>query len=446
MSAYEILLSESQERMLMVVEPQHWAQLCQVLQKWQLAHAVVGVVTDTGRMQISYRGHLEVDLPVAPLTDRAPVYQRPLADQPSSKQPSKDLLAVVTKLAADGGFFTETFLDALKDTGSKQPIFEQYDRHIGTKSVLGPEHGGAAVMWIRSDETKDVPWLGAAMAAGCNERRVKNRPLIGAAEAVLKCARQLWAAGGEPLAITDCLNFGNPEHPDVMREFSDSVDGITKACTELEVPVVSGNVSLYNATGVKNIHPTPMIGMVGRVNDVRSVTPSICVSDASSVLYMLAPAQVSVSFVASLAAKIHGIAADDGWIEDINWQSERSLAQCLQKMRDKGVLAAVRDIGEGGALVSATKMLAGVMLEAVSLDLRATTSQEALGEGGARYLVQVKSGSEADASQIAASFNLTFKPFLDIHKDDRRVLRGFFGEISLVKIASAFRAAQPIGG
>jgi phosphoribosylformylglycinamidine synthase len=293
MTAYEILLSESQERMLMVVEPAKWQDLSEVLKRWQLAHAVVGVVTDTGRMQIASRGLLEVDLPVAPLTDEAPVYQRPIAPPSSDLNNCGELSKFENILSKDLGFARDIFLKVLSDSGSKEKIYEQYDRHIGAKSVLGPEHGGAAVMWIRSEETKDKPWIGAAMAAGCNERRVKNNPFKGAAEAVLKCARQIWAAGGNPIAITDCLNFGSPEDPVVMREFSDSVDGIAKACRELNVPVVSGNVSLYNATGSVGIHPTPMIGMVGRVDDVRAVTPANATEGEN--IYLLAPPKVSLS-------------------------------------------------------------------------------------------------------------------------------------------------------
>lgn len=444
MTAYEILLSESQERMLMVIEPKKWPDLSQVLTKWQLAHAVVGVVTSTGRMQISHKGYLEINLPVAPLTDAAPIYQRPVGLATPKRLTSDKLIAMEGRLDKDQDFAAETFLKSLLETGSKERIYEQYDRHIGARSVLGPENGGAAVMWIRSDETKDEPWLGAAMAAGCNERRVKNNPLTGAAEAVLKCARQIWAAGGKPLAITDCLNFGSPENPDVMRELSDSVDGIAAACAEIAAPVVSGNVSLYNATGSLSIHPTPMIGMVGRVDDVRSVTGAIFDPGADSILYLLAPGDVRLSFAASLASKVSGLSAEDGALQEINWAEEKSAAKCLELMRQQNMLAAVRDVGEGGAGVAATKMLHEQATHGLGLRIFSQSAAEFFAEGGARYLVQLKPGYGRQAASLAEDCGLKMAPFAQVDEQNKSHLTTFFGTMSIDRIKTALRTSQPI--
>jgi phosphoribosylformylglycinamidine synthase len=446
MNAYEILLSESQERMLMVIEPSRWQDLSAVLQKWQLAHAVVGVVTDTGRMQISHKNYLEIDLPVAPLTDEAPVYQRPMADRKRNNEESSELKILEDRLKSDASFALETFLKALHDTGSKETLYGQYDRHIGARSVLGPEHGGAAVMWLRDDAAKDVPFLGAVMTAGCNERRVKNNPLVGSAEAVLKCARQIWAAGGQPLAITDCLNFGSPEIPDVMREFSDSVDGITMACRELDVPVVSGNVSLYNSTGSVSIHPTPMIGMVGRMNDVRLATPAVCNEDQDLNLYVLSAEQDDLSWAASLCAKVHNIAPDLGKINNINWSHEILLSECLNSLRQSGLLVAVREVGEGGLGITAVKMLASIMLKKVSIDFDVKDASELLAEGEPRYLIQLTKDGQELAQKIAREHKLVLRMIAKVKPGDNRIFKTCLGEIDLDRINEALATSQPIGG
>lgn len=454
MTAYEILLSESQERMLMVIEPGKWSELETVLKKWQLANAVIGVVTDTGRMQISAHGLLEVDLPVTPLTDEAPLYQRPVApkkprDERREVSVSSELSNLQVRLDSDHPFAQRTLLKALQDTGSKAAIYEQYDRHIGAKSVLSSDHGGAAVMWIRSEETKNAPWLGVAISAGCNERRVKNNPEVGAADAVLKCARQIWAAGGNPLAITDCLNFGSAEDPNVMREFSDSVDGISRACRELRVPVVSGNVSLYNSTDGVSIYPTPMIGMVGRVDDVRKATPAIMVPNEDLDVYLVSPKDLSCegqSFAASLAAKVAGMNPESGDLGEIHWSSERQVADGIQTLRSKGLLVAVREIGEGGTGLALIKMAMGLLRTGKSLEIKLHNGKEFFAEGGARYVLQFKRGCASLAVEASKELGLKCELIGRVTDDRKTQVTGYFGSISSIEILKAFDSSQLIGG
>lgn len=356
MTAYEIMLSESQERMLMVIEPGKWAALCDVLERWGLAYAIIGSVTDTGRVQVSYQGVMEIDVPVAPLTDDAPVYERPLAERVTRPARSKTLEELETTLQTP-----ETakalFVRMLEDTGSVEPIYRQYDQHVGTRTVYGPEHGGAAVLWVRSDETKHTPWIGVAIAAGCNERRVANDPYTGGADAVLLCTRSITAAGGTALAVTDCLNFGSAEDPGVMREFSDAVDGISRACTELQIPVVSGNVSLYNSTDGTSIFPTPMIGVVGRVDDVRKATPAIATSEQG--LFVLRPEKSTSTYAASLVAKAAGVSAREGLIPEIEWDAERRAQKLFRTLHEQELITAARAASQGGAGLASMKMILG---------------------------------------------------------------------------------------
>ncbi len=461
MTAYEIMLSESQERMLMVIEPKKWPELKQVLQKWQLAHDIIGVVTNTGRMQVTRNGVLEIDLPVSPLTDDAPVYARPVAPPKEKTGESSLLKSLEQRLDLNFDFAAKTLTRALRETGSKHKIYEQFDRHIGTKSVLGPEHGGAAVMWIRSEETKQTPYLGVVIAAGCNERRVKNTPAIGAAEAVLKCVREITAAGGRPLAVTDCLNFGSAEDPNVMREFSDSVDGISEACRELDVPVVSGNVSLYNSTDGVSIHPTPMIGVVGRMDDIRKATPAVYTSNIEPAeIFLLTPkfllkqnkvadhnnSPQTVSFVASLAAKLDGLECTEGSLAAVDWESERSAFQAMEALRGADLLIAVRSVGEGGAGLGVVKMLAEHLVLSPSINIQFQHATDFFGEGGARYLIILPPQFLQNAKSIVSKFGMELEAVAKIKFDKKNVVQTYFGEISAQALSVEFNSAQPIGG
>ncbi|MCX6124834.1 MAG: AIR synthase related protein, partial [Proteobacteria bacterium] len=292
-------------------------------------------VTSSGRLGASYKGILEIDLDVAPLTDEAPVYNRPIGPRLDSPSSSLALMALSKKLV-DPSFAADMFLKALRDKGSNEPIYSQFDQHIGTKTVFGPDSGGAGVLWIRSLETESNPWLGIALAAGCNERRVKNNPFWGAADAVLGCVKSIVSAGGLPLAVTDCLNFGSPEDPAVMREFSDSVDGISFACRALEIPIISGNVSLYNSTDGVSIYPTPMIGVVGKVKDVRQATPAIVKQSAN--LWFIGPKSASPTLAASLVAKLMDVDPTVGKINEILWEQEKSAFLVLERWREEGLL------------------------------------------------------------------------------------------------------------
>ena len=435
MTAYELMLSESQERMLMVITPENWGPLQKVLDKWQLANAVIGVVTDTGRVEVSRHGLLEIDVPVAPLTDEAPKYNRPLgpvvAAAVNANAMNEHGVRVAAKISTAN--LSDLLKNMLRDTGSKEPIYRQYDHHIGSKTVFGPEHQGAAVMWMRSDwANPNEEHLGLAIATNCNERYTAVNAQLGAAHAVAKCARMIAAAGGYPLATTDCLNFGNPEDPAVMRTFSDGVDGISEACRELNAPVVSGNVSLYNETDGVSIKPTPMIGMVGKVGDVRKAVPAVAALDGSEAggrgttggdLYVLMPEMARPAFGGSLAARMLDMTEDPGkqQIPAIDWKAERLAMDTMRALAASGKIVAARDVGSGGIALTAAKMAQGhnnQAAKALTLSrpggaLPGSDLDEApwwFAEWSACYVVQAKAGianlAEASAVPIPTGLRL----------------------------------------
>jgi phosphoribosylformylglycinamidine synthase len=390
MTAYELLLSESQERMLMVIKPENWEPLKVVLDRWQLASAVIGVVTDTGRVHITRSGVLEVDLPVDPITDDAPKYDRPQkARTLADKTPSAFSAKVRAAIEATG---PAAFLGKLlSDTGDKEKIYTQYDQHIGAKTVKGPKNQGAAVLWVRSEDAdRNEPNLGVAVTATCNERYCRVNPRLGGAHAVLKSARMVAATGGRPIAITDCLNYGNPEDPEVMWEFSQGVDGISDACKELGIAVVSGNVSLYNQTDGVSIKPTPMIGMVGKVPDVTKVP--MATGDKGLSVYLLEPKNAVAEFGGSLAAKIAGINGDCA-VPAIDWAAEKEAIGLLQKAVQGGQVRVARDVGDGGLATTLAKMVIPTGA-GVKVSTAADTIEACFAEKSGCYVLMVDAAHE----------------------------------------------------
>lgn len=401
MTAYELLLSESQERMLMVIKPECWDALKAILDRWLLDSAIIGSVTTTGRVQIFHQGKLEADIPVGPITDDAPQYTRPikprLEDTWNEQKIRASDLEICSRITKTG--LINTLQALLEEPGDTTPIHLQYDKHIGNRTVRGPESQGAAVLWMKSDiADPHEPWLGIATVALCNERYCREDPYWGAAHAVTKAARMIVAAGGKPLATTDCLNYGNPENPEVMWEISQGIDGIGKACLELNTPVVSGNVSLYNETDGQSIAPTPMIGMVGKVDDVRK-SPSAKIEGEGS-LYLLTPKEPLPRFGGSLVAKTMDV-SKCGPIPSISWEAERESMNFLLTLARLGAIQSCRDIGNGGVLLTATKMLLSDARELNSFRLKLNASSVvsasqrhqapeilcALGERSGAYLV-----------------------------------------------------------
>src|SRR5262245_45299993 len=255
MTPYEVMLSESQERMLVVAKRGREEDVLRIFHKWDLDAAVIGKVTDSGRHVVLEKGKVVSDLPVGPLTDGAPVYDRPV------KRPAElDALVAFDPLSLPPpGDLGEALLQLLSrpTIASKEWVFQQYDHSVRLGGVVKPGKGDAAVVRVECSEKA------LAMSADCNSRLVFLDPYEGARLTVAECARNVSCVGGEPLGLTDCLNFGNPEKPEIMWQFAEATRGLAAACRELNVPVVSGNVSLYNETDGKAILPTPTVAIVG---------------------------------------------------------------------------------------------------------------------------------------------------------------------------------------
>jgi phosphoribosylformylglycinamidine synthase len=272
MSSYEIMLSESQERMLLVATKGREDEVLRVFTKWGLDGVIVGTVEPHPRLRIRHHGELVADIPNQSLTDDAPLYHRPVGvwKSPIPLDPSDEILA---KLAKDRDFTADLKkLLASANVCSKRWVHEQYDTMVQTNTVIGPG-GEAGVMRIKGTGTPGHE-RGLAMALDGNGRWAYLDPKLGAMHAVAECTRKVAMSGATPVAATNCLNFGNPEKPEIMAQLSAAIDGIAEACIALGTPITGGNVSLYNETRGEGIYPTPVLGIVGILDDVTKAVPA----------------------------------------------------------------------------------------------------------------------------------------------------------------------------
>lgn len=259
MTPYEMMLSESQERMLLVCPAGKEETVKKIFAKWDLDASQVGKVTNTGRVVGTFKGETVFDLPVAPITDMAPVYDRPRSKPKNLETPERIALKDLHEQKDINSLFLK--LISSPQLASKKWVYRQYDHQVMADTVVLP---GSDAAVVRVKGTKK----GLAMATGCNSRYCYLDPRLGAAQAVAETGRNLVCSGALPIALTDCLNYGNPERPDIMHQFVEGVEGISEACRTLDIPVISGNVSLYNETNGVSIYPTPVIGMVGLMDNV----------------------------------------------------------------------------------------------------------------------------------------------------------------------------------
>jgi phosphoribosylformylglycinamidine synthase len=346
--AEEILMSESQERMMAVVQPDKLAAFTAITDKWDVEIAVLGEVTDTGRLVIEYKGQTVVDVPPRTVAHDCPVYDRPYA-RPAWMDALQADSASSLVLPADGEALRATALAFLgsPNLSSRDWITRQYDRYVqGNTAMARPDGTGV----IRVDEATG---RGVAVATRSNDRYTKLDPYEGARQAVAAAFRAVAIAGASPLAVTDCLNFGSPEDPDSMWQFAEATRGIADACQDLGVPVTGGNVSLYNGTGEpgridSSINPTPVVGMLGVFDDVARATPSGW-REAGQVLYLLgrSRAELDGSQFAALSGHLGGLPPA------VDLEAERVLAKVMVAASRDGLVDAAREVGEGGLLMAA---------------------------------------------------------------------------------------------
>ncbi len=385
MTAYEMMLSESQERMLMVLKPgrEDFAQA--IFRKWELDFAVIGHVTDTGRMVLEHKGEIVCDIPLAPLADDAPLYDRPAmakadyqvwaAVQPLDDIPkSTDIGADLIKLMAS------------PDIASRRWIWEPYDHMVGADTVQRPG-GDAAVVRVHGSNK------GIAISTDCTPRYCYADPYEGGKQAIAECYRNLSAVGATPLAVTNCLNFANPQRPEIMAQLTGCLEGMGDACRALDFPIVSGNVSLYNESkatgGGSAILPTPAIGGIGLLADV-DVMATVAFKNEEEQLLLIGGESGHLGQSIWLR-EVHGLEAGDAPSVDLT--QERKHANFVCSLITDGLVSAVHDVSDGGPLVAATEMALAGGIGFVSL--LGLTAGEAFGEDQGRYIVTATNDNAA---------------------------------------------------
>jgi phosphoribosylformylglycinamidine synthase subunit PurL len=397
MTPYEIMLSESQERMLLVAERGREGQVLEVFRKWGLDAVVVGEVQDGGCMRVKDHGKTVAEILAHPLAEEGPVYERPLAAPQRREETVADwfgFLAAGTDLA--GNFVKLLGSPAI---ASKRWITEQYDTMVRTNTVAVPGAADAAVMRIKESEKNGV-MRGLALATDGNGRWCYLNPRAGAMHAVAEAARNVATTGARPIAATNCLNFGSPEKAEVMWQFSEAIDGLTEACNALGTPITGGNVSFYNETLGNSIYPTPVIGILGVMEDV-SKSVKLAFRDAGDVIVLLDGAggaaeerarhAVPQQFSSSEYAKvIGGVVAGEPPALDL--AAEKRLIDCLVALAEAGLVQSGHDVSDGGIAVTLAESCfasAGLGAE-VTLRSDGPAEHALFGEGGARCVVSLK--------------------------------------------------------
>ena len=345
MNAYEVMLSESQERMLLVVRPEGVDRVVEVVNRWSLHAAAIGHVTDDGFVRVLDNGEIVCEVPGPYFTDECPTYIREAIESPAivaAREQSIDVSDLKPEQIGD------TLLSLLgsPNIGSRRPVFEQYDHTIGTNTVVAPGAGDAAVLRLRGSKR------GIATSIDCNSRYCWLDPELGAKHAVAEAARNVVCTGAKPLAMTNCLNFGNPQKPAGYFQLDRAVGGMAAACAALNIPVVSGNVSLYNETSASAVMPTPMVGVVGAMEDVtRHVSMRATSGDR---LYLLSAGNSPVLGGSSYLAEIRELTA--GHPPAIDLEAERAVQDAVLKLIGEGLISAAHDCSDGGLAIAVAEM------------------------------------------------------------------------------------------
>ncbi|MFD0589974.1 phosphoribosylformylglycinamidine synthase subunit PurL [Paenibacillus sp. GCM10027627] len=384
MTPYEMMLSESQERMLFVIEPQHEAQAKEIFDRWGIICAKVGKVTDDGRLRLFHQGEEVADMPVKALVDECPVYNKPSAEPAYYRDNASVDSADFAEISDLNGALEKVL--ASPTVASKEWVYNQYDYMVRTSTAVQPG-SDAAVVTINGTRKA------LAMTTDCNGRYVYLDPEMGGRIAVAEAARNIVCSGAEPLAITDNLNFGNPEKPEVFWQLEKSADGMSEACVALDTPVIGGNVSLYNENAKGAIYPTPVIGMVGLVHDLDHITTQKFKSEGDVIVLV---GETKAEFGGSeLQYVLNG--SPSGRPPVIDLATEKKVQGAVLGAIQKGLVASAHDLSEGGiAAALAESCISGKLGADVSLtsDLRA--DHLLFSESQSRILLSAKR-EQADA-------------------------------------------------
>ena len=374
MTAYEMMLSESQERMLMVLRPGSEALAERIFRKWELDFAIIGRTTDTGRLTIKHKGFVQADLPTAMLSDEAPVYDRPIAPKAKANVVSAEDIPAPNSLS-----HVLLSLMGSPHLASRRWIWEQYDHMVMGDTMVRPGSDSAVVR---------VHATNKALALTCDvtPRYCAADPFEGGKQAVAEAWRNITASGGKPLALTDCMNFGNPERPEIMAEFAACIEGMAEACRAFDFPVVSGNVSLYNETNGIAIPPTPAIGGVGLIADSGRVA-TLALKPQDEVIILLG---AEAGHLGQSLYQEYATGRFQGAPPPVDLAAERKTGDFVRRLVETGITATVHDISDGGLLVALAEMaLAGRSGFRYAHASHLPWHAEAFGEDQGRFLVAV---------------------------------------------------------
>jgi phosphoribosylformylglycinamidine synthase len=404
MSAYEMMLSESQERMLMVLRPEKEAEAKAIFRKWGLDFAIVGVTTDTLRFVVNHQGETVADLPIKELGDEAPEYDRPWS-------PSPKLETIPAERIAEPDDYAEALLTLVGNANgaSRRWVYEQYDTLVQGNTVASP--GGDAGVVRVGDAGKAL-----AFSVDVTPRYVQADPFEGGKQAVAECWRNLTAVGAEPLAATDNLNFGNPERPEIMGQLVEAIKGIGAACEELEMPIVSGNVSLYNETSGEAILPTPAIGGVGLLPDV-AARASLAFADDGDIVLLIGGHGTHLG-QSTYQRDILG--AEEGAPPPVDLAAEKRRGAFVRELIRAGRVTAVHDLSDGGLAVALAEMaIAGN--RGCTVKVPAPAHASLFGEDQGRYLLTVAADRVSGVLEDAIDAGLEVAEIGKVGGDDLTV-------------------------
>jgi phosphoribosylformylglycinamidine synthase len=381
MEAFEIMISESQERMLCVVEPERVDEVLTLCAKWEVNGTVIGEVTDSRHLRVLDGGEVVGDIPVVALVDDCPLYElEPMA-------PTTPVYAAPPRLIEDGLSVGENLVALLgsANLASRRWAFEQYDWLVGSRTVRRPEACDAAVLVLDPKAANDGPRPAIAVAIDGNGRRVAADPYRGAIEAVAECSANLACAGAEPLGLTNCLNFGNPEKPHIAWQMTRAVAGLAEACNALGAPVVGGNVSLYNEGPDGPIYPTPVVGIVGELPDAARAG-RLGFSVSGDAVAIIAARCWAPSPAASELSKLRGEPIDAGELPRADLGELAALHAAIRQGVRSGALRSAHDVAEGGLLVAIAEACIACGLGA-ELELALDDEARLFGEGPGAFVV-----------------------------------------------------------
>ncbi len=396
MTPYELMLSESQERMLICAKKGTEDKVIEIFKKWELDAEVIGEVTDTGVMELYWYGEKVAEVPVAPVSEEAPELDRPTKKPKYLEYIKETSIDTVPHIDNQEAF--EKLISSL-EVVDKSWVYTQYDSMVQTNTVKHPGTLDASVIRVK-ESGKAI-----AMSSKCNPRYCYIDPKGGAAAAVMAAGRNVAMSGARPLAITDCLNYGNPENPEVMWQFAQGTEGIKEACKALNTPVVSGNVSLYNETNGVSVYPTPTIAMVGVNESEDKVLPS-CFQEENDIIYIIGDTEKEFGgslYLKELFGKVAGV------LPKIDYEKELKLWDFVIEANKRGLLKAAKDVGVGGIAIALAKM-AAVGDKGFLGDFCFEDSREFFSETFSRALVEIEPKNMHAIEELANEIGLSAIP------------------------------------